>query len=105
MAEGTDLYHRVQSHYGADSVRIVTDTAVFPSMRRYEQVSAARLWWQMNPTTTRWFRRSARGEGARFPAGTGARERRLWSGAGAPGRRARAAVPRPCRGGRGRRDR
>jgi hypothetical protein len=29
-------------------------------MRRYEQVAALRLWWQMNPITTRWFRRSKR---------------------------------------------
>jgi glycosyltransferase involved in cell wall biosynthesis len=60
MAEDTDLYHRVQRTHGTGSVRSVTDAAVFPSMRRYEQVSAARLWWQMNPITTRWFRRSER---------------------------------------------
>jgi glycosyltransferase involved in cell wall biosynthesis len=60
MAEDTDLHHRVQRRFGRDSVRQVTGTAVYPSMRRYEQVSVARLWLQMNPITTRWFRQSAR---------------------------------------------
>lgn len=60
MAEDTDLYHRVQRQHGPQAVCKITDAAVYPSMRRYDQVSAARLWWQMNPITTRWFRRSAR---------------------------------------------
>lgn len=60
MAEDTELYHRVQRHCGAGTVRRITDAAVHPSMRRYDQVSAWRLWWQMNPITTRWLRRSER---------------------------------------------
>lgn len=60
MAEDTDLYHRVLRRYGRESVCKITEASVHPSMRRYEQISALRLWWQMNPIATTWFRRSER---------------------------------------------
>jgi glycosyltransferase involved in cell wall biosynthesis len=58
MAEDTDLFHRVQRANGLDAVCQVTGARVYPSMRRYDAESALRLWWLMNPVTTRWFRRS-----------------------------------------------
>lgn len=60
MAEDTDLYHRALARCGEQAVYMVQGPAVHPSMRRYEQSSVARLWWQMNPVSTRLFRRSAR---------------------------------------------
>jgi glycosyltransferase involved in cell wall biosynthesis len=60
MAEDTDLFHRVKRAHGGGAVARVADAAVYPSMRRYDTEPALRLWWLMNPITTRWFRRSER---------------------------------------------
>lgn len=60
MAEDTDLYHRALARCGERAVCTIKDVAVYPSMRRYEQIPISRLWWQMNPIATRLFRRSTR---------------------------------------------
>jgi glycosyltransferase involved in cell wall biosynthesis len=58
MAEDTDLYHRAMAVCERSAFATISDVAVYPSMRRYEQVSTARLWLQMNPLTTQFCRRA-----------------------------------------------
>jgi glycosyltransferase involved in cell wall biosynthesis len=58
MAEDTDLYHRAMSGRERTAFVSISDVSVYPSMRRYDQGSVGKLWFQMNPLTTRFCRRS-----------------------------------------------
>jgi len=60
MAEDTDLFDRAIGQLREHEWKIISELRVRPSMRRYEQTSALRLWLLTNPVTTRLLRRNDR---------------------------------------------
>jgi glycosyltransferase involved in cell wall biosynthesis len=63
MAEDSEFYVRATQAMAkagqGNGATCIHDVRVWPSMRRYDHWSAARLWFWMNPLTARLFRRSS----------------------------------------------